>query len=135
MVTTSERTVFLDSSGIFAVVGADDAAHKRSFETYILTPRFICHTAILLEAFSLICKRVNNSAAVTVIQSIRASPKIETLQIEYELIEAAWQRCLNYKDKEWDWIDCISFELMIRRGIRSALTLDHHFRQAGFDLL
>jgi predicted nucleic acid-binding protein len=37
--------------------------------------------------------------------------------------------------KEWDWIDCVSFELMERRGLREALSLDHHFAQAGFILL
>ena len=37
--------------------------------------------------------------------------------------------------KEWDWIDCASFELMERRGLREALSLDHHFAQAGFVLL
>jgi predicted nucleic acid-binding protein len=34
-----------------------------------------------------------------------------------------------------DWIDCTSFELMERRGLHEALSLDHHFAQAGFVLL
>ena len=51
------------------------------------------------------------------------------------LIEAAWKRCNDFADKDWDWIDCTSFELMERRGIREALSLDHHFNQAGFTIL
>jgi predicted nucleic acid-binding protein len=50
----------------------------------------------------------------------------------------AWergQRCERFADKEWDWVDCTSFELMERRGIRDALSLDHHFTQAGFTRL
>lgn len=38
-------------------------------------------------------------------------------------------------DKAWSLTDCISFEIMTRLGIRSALTADHHFEQAGFTVL
>jgi predicted nucleic acid-binding protein len=44
-------------------------------------------------------------------------------------------RCKRFADKEWDWIDCTSFELMERHGFREALSLDRHFAQAGFILL
>ena len=32
-------------------------------------------------------------------------------------------------------VDCISFELMKREGIRTAFAIDPHFTEAGFDLL
>jgi predicted nucleic acid-binding protein len=67
-----------------------------------------------------------------VLDKFRASPRIEIVPVNDDLQEAGWARCLKFADKEWDWIDCVSFELMERRGIRSALTLDRHFRQAGF---
>ena len=51
------------------------------------------------------------------------------------LLQAAWGRCERFADKEWDWIDCTSFELMEQHGLREALSLDHHFAQAGFALL
>jgi len=38
-------------------------------------------------------------------------------------------------NKEWDWIDCISFEFMDVNRLREALRLDHHLAQAGFRLL
>jgi uncharacterized protein len=38
-------------------------------------------------------------------------------------------------DKEWSLTDCISFVVMNERGIGDALTNDHHFEQAGFQIL
>lgn len=38
-------------------------------------------------------------------------------------------------DKDWSLTDCISFVLMEQNGIQDALTADHHFEQAGFNVL
>lgn len=38
-------------------------------------------------------------------------------------------------DKEWSLTDCISFVVMNERGITDDLTSDHHFEQAGFQIL
>lgn len=38
-------------------------------------------------------------------------------------------------DKEWSLTDCISFLVMQEHGVTEALTADHHFAQAGFQVL
>jgi predicted nucleic acid-binding protein len=38
-------------------------------------------------------------------------------------------------DKAWSLTDCISFTIMQDYGLRDALTGDHHFEQAGFNML
>jgi predicted nucleic acid-binding protein len=32
-------------------------------------------------------------------------------------------------------VDCVSFEVMRRLGIRRAFTLDEHFREQGFEVV
>jgi len=39
------------------------------------------------------------------------------------------------RDKGWSLTDCISFLAMQRHGLAEALTADHHFEQAGFNIL
>jgi hypothetical protein len=38
----------------------------------------------------------------------------------------------RHKDQDWGFIDCASFVIMERNGIREALTHDNDFEQAGF---
>ena len=93
------------------------------------------HDLIRGEAFSLLTKRLHKRAALQTIGALRRSARIEIAPVAPDLLEAAWLRCEQYADKEWDWIDCASFELMERRNLREALSLDHHFEQAGFVVL
>jgi len=39
------------------------------------------------------------------------------------------------QDKHWSLTDCISFVVMRQRGLTHALAADHHFHQAGFNVL
>ncbi len=41
----------------------------------------------------------------------------------------------RYRDKNFSFTDCCSFVLMRELRIRRVLTLDHHFRQMGFEVL
>jgi len=39
------------------------------------------------------------------------------------------------RDKPWSLTDCISFVVMEQLGLVDALSADHHFEQAGFNIL
>lgn len=38
-------------------------------------------------------------------------------------------------DEDWSVTDCIPFVVMEQQGLREAFTTDHHFAQAGFQVL
>lgn len=48
-------------------------------------------------------------------------------------LAAAWRLYHQHDDKAWSLTDCFSFVVMREKGLRAALTNDHHFRQAGFE--
>jgi predicted nucleic acid-binding protein len=128
--------VLLDTGAIYALADRNDADHSAVRAIYLdAERRFVTHDLVLVEAFSLLTKRLNKPAALQTIGALRRSARVEIVPLAPNLLEAAWARCERYADKEWDWIDCTSFELMARRGLREALSLDHHFVQAGFVLL
>jgi predicted nucleic acid-binding protein len=51
------------------------------------------------------------------------------------LDESAWKLWEDRPDKDWSFVDCVSFIIMDRRGLAQALATDRHFEQAGFDRL
>jgi uncharacterized protein len=46
-------------------------------------------------------------------------------------VREAWSVFEDYRDKEWSFTDCVSFVVIRRLGITSALAHDEHFRQFG----
>jgi predicted nucleic acid-binding protein len=128
--------VFLDTAAIFALADADDYAHQTVSAIYTDPERrFFLHEWILAESFSLLTKRLHKRAALHMVGALRSSPRVEVVAVNLDVRDAGWERCRRFADKEWDWIDCVSFELMERRGVCEALSLDRHFAQAGFMLL
>jgi predicted nucleic acid-binding protein len=128
--------VFLDTGAIYALADRNDSDHLAVSASYRDQElQFVTHELILIEAFSLLTKRLYKSAGLQTIGVLRRSARIEIVPVSHDLLESAWRRCERFADKEWDWIDCVSFELMERREIHKALSLDHHFTQAGFVVL
>jgi len=127
---------FLDTGAIYALADRNDLDHAAVRRVYAEPERkFILHELILVEAVSLLTKRLHKRAALETVRALRRSPRVEVVPLSPELLHAAWERCQRFADKDWDGIDCTSFELMERRAVREALSLDHHFTQADFTVL
>ncbi|WP_340643428.1 type II toxin-antitoxin system VapC family toxin [Phormidium pseudopriestleyi] len=59
---------------------------------------------------------------------------IELIEIAKNLFSQGWQYFKRHQDKSYSFTDCLSFVVMQEREIVTALTLDHHFVQAGFQI-
>lgn len=70
--------------------------------------------------------------AVTVGNVIRGSRTMKLMTVERPVLEGAWQLFKERPDKRWSFTDCVSFTLMENSSIRSALTFDSNFKEAGF---
>jgi predicted nucleic acid-binding protein len=72
--------------------------------------------------------------ACNLVKEIQKGP-ITLVALTEDLFRRAfdwYERVSN--DKEWSLVDCASFEIMRERSITLALTLDDHFREAGFTI-
>ncbi len=95
--------------------------------------RIITTNYVLAELVPLLLsRRIVRPERDRIIDFIRSAPWLEIVHVSRELDFAAWDLLKGRPDKTWSLVDCTSFVLMRRLGIRDALTTDHHFAQAGF---
>jgi uncharacterized protein len=69
------------------------------------------------------------------VQFLRANPLVTIVPPEQTLFDRGAALYDQRPDKAWSLTDCISFTIMQDHGLRDALTGDHHFEQAGFNVL
>ena len=88
---------------------------------------------MLIEIGNGLSKRKWRQAAHRWITGIEKSKTVFTVvPVSSDLLARAVQLYGERQDKEWGLTDCLSFVVMQERNIRRALTLDRHFKQAGF---
>lgn len=87
---------------------------------------------VLAEAHALLVSRVHRNAALTFLREVRG-PGVMIVASTPELEQRALSDWIErYDDQDFSLADAVSFAVMADRGIELALTLDHHFRVAGF---
>lgn len=131
--------VFLDTSFAIALSSVSDKNHFQAVQiadqleknqTHLVTTQ-----AILLEIGNALSKKKYRLAAIQLLESLKADPNVEIIELTNQLYTEAFKLFKNRRDKEWGLVDCVSFIVMQKRGITEALTADHHFSQAGFKAL
>jgi predicted nucleic acid-binding protein len=61
--------------------------------------------------------------------------RVDIIPVSEQLCARAFQFFRVRPDKEWGMPDCLSFIVMLDRGLAEALTTDEHCQQAGFHAL
>jgi predicted nucleic acid-binding protein len=130
-------SVFVDTSAFFAVLDADDENHdaaKQVWEDLLAQEAvLICSDYVLVETLALVQRRLGIPAVRTFQEDIVPVLKVEWVdetihQVGIASVLAAARRGLSL-------VDCVSFEVMRRLGIKTAFVFDDHFDEQGFECL
>lgn len=127
--------LFLDTSYLLALVNRRDQNHSQARQ---LGERFAAHPtvvtqAVFLEFGNALAGRFRSEAA-RVIRVLESDELCEVVPVSEAFFEEALTLYESRSDQEWGLVDCLSFVVMRRSGLNSALTFDHHFTQAGFQI-
>jgi predicted nucleic acid-binding protein len=127
---------FVDTSAWYPLIVARHPDHARlgsALRTLIRNHRRLVTTNLVVaETHALLLRRVGRTTALTFLQTVGESPNV-VVRSSRELEAAAERDWLTrYDDQDFSFADAVSFAVMTERGIRDALTLDHHFVVAGF---
>jgi len=128
--------IFIDTAFVVALVNQKDQYHKQALilsQEYENTPMIITE-AILLEIGNALAKDFKHEA-VDIINAFQSSDEVITIEQNTQLFQKGFEMYEKYQDKDWGIVDCISFVAMRENNVTDALTLDDHFKQAGFNIL
>jgi len=130
---------FLDTSYILALEIRNEDAHKKVLENWASLvnskPFLVTTTYIFDEVVTFFNSRNLHYKAVEVGNRLLESADIDLIEIDQSFFHEGWQYFQKHQDKSYSLTDCLSFIVMQKRNIVTALTLDHHFLQAGFQIL
>ncbi len=131
--------VFLDTHALLAIWNAADAHHAAAVQIVeqIVRDRVPALTSdwVLAEFLSFGVRRIARRAAVRSVLDLRASRSTTVLPATRRTWDEAFSLYQSRLDKAWSLIDCTSIVLCQKFGVRRVLTNDHHFTQAGFEIL
>ncbi|MCW5205652.1 type II toxin-antitoxin system VapC family toxin [Desulfobulbus sp. F5] len=133
------KQVFVDTSALIAIGNRRDAFHAQALtirdELRLSQRYFVTTDAILLE-FGNAFGAVNlKPTAVKMIEAVRGSEKWQRISLDDTLMERGFQQFKQMADKDWGFVDCISILVARDMGIKEIFSTDHHFEQAGFNIL
>ena len=133
-------SVFADTSGWLPVYTSNEAHHEKAVKVWagLLKhgARVVTTNLVAAELHAFIARRRGPAAALEFLDLLHTDPAYEVRYVDRDLEAAATDRWLRpYRDQRFSLTDAVSFEVMRREGIRSALALDRHFVVAGFELL
>jgi len=126
-------SIFIDTSGFIAVLDRDDASHNAAAKAWvdILTSEeaLVTTNYVLVETCALVQRRLGMKAIKLLHEDIVPALRIEW--IDNAVHNSAMGVMLAAQWKKLSLVDCVSFEIIRLLGIKTAFTLDKHFKEQG----
>ena len=130
------RELFVDTSAWYPIVvksHPDHVACAAALQDAVATgKRIVTTNLILAETHMLLSRRVGREPAIFFLETVCEPPNL-VVTSDPDLESVALNDWLvPFEDQDFSLTDAVSFAVMTQRGIKHALTLDHHFAVAGF---
>lgn len=126
-------TAFADAYALIAWLNPRDADHARVTAYFdAFAGRLVTTEWVLVEVADAMSAPALRPLVVDFLREVRTNPVFDVIGFDPVIADAGFELFAARPDKGWSLTDCISFEVMTRRGLADALTADRHFEQAGF---
>lgn len=133
------RQIFVDTAALVALGNKQDDWHDQavavSRQLTLAGCRFVTTDAVLLEVGNTFSRAPFKTVALRLIETARRSPRWQCLPVDGPLLDRGLGLFHQRSDKDWSLTDCISILVATDLGIGQAFTTDHHFAQAGLEIL
>ena len=127
--------VLVDTSAFVAMQRTSEREHASALETTAALVergvRLVATNYVFAETYNTLLNRTGRWMAFQWGSQARAGSRFEFVRAAREIEDAAWEILESHEDKNWSYVDAVSFALMERDGISTAFAFDDHFRQRG----
>lgn len=134
-----EQEIFVDTGAWLALMVIDDQHHQEAKDIYphLLGShqRLITTNLVVSETYIAIRKTSGYRPAISFLEKIQKSPRIEKVYSNSELEDKAYNLLKKYQDQDFSFVDVVSFSVMEQRRTKKAFAFDSHFITAGFALV
>jgi predicted nucleic acid-binding protein len=128
---------FADTSALYAVLDRDDAQHAAAAHRWrtLLDSDVALVTSnyVALETVALCQHRLGVAAVAALVTDLLPVVTLEWVTAEDH--RAALAALLTAARRDLSLVDCTSFELMRRLGLRDAFAFDRHFAEQGYTVV
>ena len=129
----------MDTAGWVGAADASDSRNRdicRARDEWLREGGFLATTDYVIDETLTINRfRLGLDAAEAWWNQIVGSARLRIETIDDSRAEKSRSLFFRYRDKDFSFTDCTSFVVMTEIRTRKALTLDHHFRQIGFEII
>lgn len=133
------RETFLDTSGFYALLVAEDAKHREAKAWLAAAEsskgRAVTTDYVLDETATLLKAKGHGHLLKGVFERVEGSEMIRVEWTDAGRFRRAKEFFLRHDDHGYSFTDCVSFVVMKEFALHEALTKDRHFREAGFTAL
>lgn len=125
---------FVDTSALYAVLDRDDENHtlaRKAWEELLRANAVLVTTNyVLVESFALVQHRLGLPAVRTLHDDV--CPVLRVEWVEGTAHQAGVSGVLSANRRDLSLVDCVSFHVMRRMGVKDVFAFDRHFVEQGF---
>ena len=132
--STGDAVLFVDTSFLYAALDRRDDRHEDAVAVFgeaggegLLTT-----SHVLGESWTLTRRRLGHRAAVSLLEAVRQSRLYTIVTPGQRLEERAFAWLHDHDEREYSFVDAVSFVTMRDRSVDTALAFDADFEAAGF---
>lgn len=129
--------LFVDTSYLIAALDPIDRNHEAAIELkeVLASTSPVTTNHVLGECWTFARRRYGHGAAVKLTDALRRGERYRVIHVERETEQAALEWLRGHDEREYSFVDAVSFELMREHNIIDALAFDSDFHAAGFRTL